>query len=96
MASELKSLKGTGSAASADFLDVPSPVAAILKMNNAEVQNMTFRSGNLDLDIFMRDLKSVDKLKTKLTEMDGIDVEVKSVTTKGNRAEGTIRIRRTG
>lgn len=96
MQSELKSLKGSGDASASDLLDILSPVSAILKMNNAEIQNMNFRSGNLDLDIFMRDLKSVDQLKTKLTEMEGIEVEVKSVTTKNNRAEGTIRIRRTG
>lgn len=93
---QLRSIKEQQTTVASDLLDALSPVATVLKAQNAEVLGVTFRSGNLDLEVGMNDLAGMENLKKRLQEINGLQIEGRPLTTTGNRVEGTIRVRRGG
>jgi general secretion pathway protein L len=93
---QLRAVRDQQLTGSVDLLDVLSPIAPTLKSLNVDLLGMTFRSGNLDIEVSMKDLPAMENLKKKLQEIEGLQIEGRPLTTTGNRVEGTIRVRRQG
>lgn len=77
-----------------DFIEFFAPLAGLIDTPSVEVQSVNYRSGTLDANLFTPDLSSLESIKTRFDQLETLEVELRSVVTGSNRAEGTIRLRR--
>lgn len=91
MERKLAELQGAGSGGAFVTLFAASgPVVAAAK--GAELQNLRYRQGELELELRLPDLPALDTLKQGLQQA-GLQVEIRSASSRDNRVEGRLVIR---
>lgn len=94
MEARLQELYKNQTVHTADFIEFFAPAAVVIDTPSIELQSVSYRSGVLDLSLLTPDLSSLEAVKTRFDQMEALEVELRSVVTGKNRAEGTIRLRR--
>jgi general secretion pathway protein L len=90
----LRSLRGDTRRVSGGFLDLLSGSGeALSKTDGLELQRISYRDGQLDLAIVIRDLQGLDQLKQQLSAQSGYSVEIQSATARGNSVEARLQLK---
>lgn len=97
MEQHLKELRGGGKGGGAGFLNLLGSAAGILKNTpGLELRGVRYKEGKLDIDMTVRDLQILDKLKQLLTQQAAVDVEIVSATARGDIVESRLQLRGRG
>ncbi|MBU0730676.1 MAG: hypothetical protein KKE17_03675 [Proteobacteria bacterium] len=93
MESRLNKLKGADAGESnlLYLLDAVGPL--FLEAPGYELQNLRYKDLQLDLDMQVKDLKALDRLKTGLTNEAGLDVEIRTASAKGDHVATRLQVR---
>lgn len=92
MEQALKRLRG-GPAGGGGFLDAVRVAGAPLQAAHADLRGLRYRAGQLDLEVTMKDLQTLDGLKRALEEGGKMRVEILSATNRDGGVEGRLRLR---
>lgn len=83
--------KGTG-ASGAGFLTMVSQVGNLFKQDVIlEVSQVSFRNGQLDVELIIKDLQSLDKLQQQI-EQQGLKAEIRSANADAKHVNSRLRI----
>ena len=94
MEEHLQSLRGGTTKTSGGFLDLLSGSGGPLSQTDGlELQRVSYRDGQLDLAIVIRDLQGLDQLKQRLAAQSGYAVEIQSATARGNSVEARLQLK---
>ena len=94
MEQHLKELRGGSKGGGAGFLGLLGATAGILKSTpGLELRSVRYKEGKLDIDMTVRDLQILDKLKQLLTQQAAVDVEIVSANARGDIVESRLQIR---
>jgi len=97
MEERLKSLRGGTTRVSGGFLNLLAGSGDSLQQTaGLELQRVSYRDGQLDLAIVIRDLQGLDQLKQRLSAQSGFSVEIQSATARGNSVEARLQLKSTG
>lgn len=92
MKQKLAELKGTNSSSSGEFLSNLSQVAnQLTSTENTQLKSIAFRKGDLDLDVQVKDLKSLEQLKSQFSSS-GLKAEVLTAKSEEGVVNGRIRV----
>ncbi|MEJ2622366.1 MAG: type II secretion system protein GspL [Candidatus Thiodiazotropha sp.] len=92
MEQRLKSLQGGQSGGFAQFASLFVPSASIIKNSpNTTVQNISFRDGQLNLQLTIKELQALENLK-KTIESKRLTVEIRSANAADNQVTSHLRI----
>ncbi len=76
------------------FIDLFSvPAAEIMKIPGSRLNNISYREGQLDLQLTTRELPALEKLKKQI-EAQNLSVEIRSANAKGNEVSSHLRVRK--
>lgn len=96
MEQQLNLLKKGGAIGDADFLSLMAHPAATLKQaGDNSIQSISYRDGQLDLKLTLKDLQVLDDIK-KAIESQKLSVEIRSANASGNQITSHLRIKRGG
>jgi general secretion pathway protein L len=94
MEERLQSLRGGTTRVTGGFLDLLAGSGPALgQTDGLELQRVSYRDGQLDLAIVIRDLQSLDRLKQHLAKQSGYVVEIQSATARGNSVEARLQLK---
>jgi general secretion pathway protein L len=94
MERKLAELQGGGSGgAFVSLLATSGPVLS--GSSGVELQNLRYRQGELELELQLADLPALDALKASL-EQQGLAVDIRNASSRDERVEGRLAIRRGG
>jgi general secretion pathway protein L len=94
MERKLAELKmGGGGGAFVTLLGASGPVLSEAK--GVRLQNLRYRQGELELELELADLPTLDSLKASLQQR-GLEVEIRNASSRDNRVEGRVAIREMG
>ena len=92
MEQELKAMRGGQRGGSAQFGSLFVPAAAIIKSSpDTRLENISFRDGQLDLQLTIKELQALERLK-KAIEEKGLSVEIRTANATGNQVSSHLRI----
>ncbi|MEJ2609627.1 MAG: type II secretion system protein GspL [Candidatus Thiodiazotropha sp.] len=92
MEQQLKALQVGQSGGFAQFTSLFVPTARIIKKSpNTELQNISFRDGQLNLQLTIKELQALEALK-KSIEREKLKVEIRSANASGKQVTSQIRI----
>lgn len=94
MEAQLKERSANQIVQAQDFIEFFAPIASHIQAAGVELQSVNFRAGTLDLGLVTPDLSSLESLQARFEKLEKLEVELRSVVTGNNQAEGTIRLRR--
>ena len=90
----LRSLRGDTTRVSGGFLDLLAGSGESLSQTDGlELQRISYRDGQLDLAIIIRDLQGLDQLKQRLSSQSGYAVEIQSATARGSSVEARLQLK---
>jgi general secretion pathway protein L len=92
MESRLAALRKQGGGDTGLLRLLDSVGAALVADGSVQVTNITYRNGDLDLEITAGSLQNIDQLARRLGGIQGIRVEVTRASAEGQRALGQLRI----
>ncbi|MEN8178070.1 MAG: type II secretion system protein GspL [Pseudomonadota bacterium] len=96
MEQQLSLLKKTGKVGHADFLTLMAhPAATIKEAKGNSIESISYRDGQLDLKMTLKDLQSLDDIKKQI-ESQNFLVEIRSANANGNQITSHLRIKRGG
>ncbi|MCW8919197.1 MAG: type II secretion system protein GspL [Gammaproteobacteria bacterium] len=84
---------GGGGGAFVTLLGASGPVLSEAK--GVRLQNLRYRQGELELELELVDLPTLDSLKASLRQR-GLEVEIRNASSRDNRVEGRVAIREMG
>ena len=86
----LRGNKGAGEG----FLELLTQAGGPLKDTpNLELRNITFKEGQLNLDLRVQDLQVLDQLKQRLAAQSKMEVEIQSASSRDNKVESRLQLR---
>jgi general secretion pathway protein L len=86
----LRGNKGAGDG----FLELLAQAGGPLKDTpNLELRNITFKEGQLNLDLRVQDLQVLDQLKQRLAAQSKMEVEIQSASSRDNKVESRLQLR---
>jgi general secretion pathway protein L len=92
MEQELKTMRGGQRGGSAQFGSLFVPAAAVIKSSpDTRLENISFRDGLLDLQLTIKELQALEKLKQAIEEK-GLRVEIRTANATGNQVSSHLRI----
>jgi len=93
---KLKELRTTQSTNQADFFSLfIAPASAIKESRGSKLRGISYRDGQLDIQLSTREIQAIEALKKRL-ENEGLAVEIRSANAKGNEVTSHLRITRGG
>ena len=96
MEQQLGLLKKDGKIGHAAFLSLMEyPAAALKQTDGNNIESISYRDGQLDLKLILKDLQSLDAIKKDI-ESQNYSVEIKSANANGNQITSHLRIRHGG
>jgi general secretion pathway protein L len=96
MEQQLKLLrKGQGVSQGSFLTLIAEPAAAISKLKSGQLDSISYRDGQLDLKLTLKELQALERLKQEI-EGQGLSVEIKSANASGNQVTSHLRIREGG
>jgi general secretion pathway protein L len=92
MEQKLKSLRSGDSGKFMQFASLFVPAASVIKSSpNTTLESISFRDGKLDLQLIIKELQALEKLKQTI-EAKKLAVEIRSANATGNQVTSHIRI----
>ncbi len=92
MEQQLKAMRGGQRGGSAQFGSLFVPAAAVIKSSpDTLLENISFRDGKLDLQLTIKELQALERLKQAIEEK-GLSVEIRTANATGNRVTSHLRI----
>jgi general secretion pathway protein L len=86
--------KLTGGGGGPGFIDLIARTGTALKQTpGLEIKSLRSQGGELELDLRITDLQSLDQLKQALIAAAPVDVDIVSATSRDGKVEGRIKIR---
>jgi general secretion pathway protein L len=96
MEQQLKAMRGGASGSAAQFAALFTPAAAIIKNSpDTRLENVSFRDGQLDLQLTIKELQALEKLKQTI-EQKNLSVEIRTANASGNQVTSHLRISEAG
>ena len=87
----LREGKGAGDSALLTLLaEIGKPLA---ETGGLELQRLSYRDGQIDLALTIKDLQNLDQLKQQLAAQPGVAVEIQSASARDNQVEARLQIR---
>ncbi len=94
MERNLSELRGTQGQAGDGFLALLTNSGAALKATpELELRNVSYKEGELNLELDIKDLQTLDQLKQRLATESGLDIEIQSATSRDNKVQSRLQIR---
>ncbi|MGD8931564.1 MAG: type II secretion system protein GspL [Chromatiales bacterium] len=95
MEQQLRSMRGDKDGDHATFLELISqPAITLAKIQGVQLDSLSFRDNQLDLKLTLKDLQSLEKIKTAIETNPGLSVEIKSANATGSQVSSHLRIKR--
>jgi general secretion pathway protein L len=92
MEQQLKAMRGGGRGSAAQFAALFAPAAAVIKSSpDTRLENVSFRDGQLDLQLTIKELQALEKLKQTI-EQKRLSVEIRTANASGNQVTSHLRI----
>jgi general secretion pathway protein L len=92
MEQQLKAMRGGRRGSAAQFTALFTPAAAVIKSSpDTRLENVSFRDGQLDLQLTIKELQALEKLKQAI-EQKRLSVEIRSANASGNQVTSHLRI----
>lgn len=92
MEQQLKAMRGGSLGGAAQFAALFTPAAAIIKHSpDTQLENISFRDGQLDLQLTIKELQALEKLKQAIEEK-RLKVEIRAANASGNQVTSHLRI----
>lgn len=97
MKQKLKKLRkqtGKSTTSMTEMLAVAAPI--LMKAKALKINNLRYQDGKLDLDLELKDLQTLDKLKENLATKEDWKVEIQSASSRKDKVESRLQIRSVG
>lgn len=92
MEQELKSMRGGKGGGGASFTSLFVPAASVIQNSpNTRLENISFRDGQLDLQLSIKELQALESLK-KSMEQKALAVEIRAANASGDQVTSHLRI----
>ena len=91
---ELRKLSGKSQTGMSEMLTVAAPI--LMSAEGLKITNLRFQDGKMDLELELKDLQGLDKLKEKLAQRQDWKVEIQSASTGKDKVDSRIQIRSSG
>jgi hypothetical protein len=65
----------------------------MIEVAGFSLDNLRFSNGRFDFDLEIEDLEALEKLKSSLADLSGIDMEIKNAETVGKKVKTQIQIK---
>ncbi|MBA1149366.1 type II secretion system protein GspL, partial [Ectothiorhodospiraceae bacterium WFHF3C12] len=96
MESRLAAMRNQGQGGGQGVLPLLAKVGPVLRGESGlQLTALSYRGGDLDLELYAESLQSIDQLKQRLGRLEGVSVEVRSAKAEGERVQGRLRIQET-
>lgn len=96
MESRLAAMRNQGQGGGQGVLPLLAKIGPILSgQSGLQLTAMSYRGGDLDLELYAESLQRIDQLKQRLGSVEGVTVEVRSAKAEGERVQGRLRIQET-
>ncbi|NOX43716.1 MAG: type II secretion system protein GspL [Gammaproteobacteria bacterium] len=93
MERKLKALRGGAGQGGSSVLGLLSGTASVLKSTaGLEIKSIRYQDGKLDVDMIIKDLQTLDKLKLQLVQQSGLSVDIVTANSRNNRVESRLKI----
>ncbi len=90
----LEALRDASKQGAQGFLGLLASTGEVLRgAEGMELHRLSYKDGRMDLDVAMKDLQVLDRLKQQLMTRSHLEVDVQSATTHGNEVRTRMRIR---
>jgi len=97
MERKLKALRGGSGADSNSALGLITSAAPVVKATpGLVVRSVRYKEGKLDVDLIIKDLQALDKLKQQLITQARMSVEIVSANSRNNQVESRLKLRSAG
>jgi MoxR-like ATPase len=92
MEQQLKVMRGGSKGGAAQFASLFVPAASVIQTSpNTKLENISFRDGHLDLQLTIKELQALEKLKKSIEEK-ALKVEIRTANASGNQVTSHLRI----
>ena len=91
---ELRKQSGKTQTGMSEMLTVAAPI--LMSAEGLKINNLRFQDGKMDLELELKDLQGLDKLKEKLAQRQDWKVEIQSASTGKDKVDSRIQIRGNG
>jgi general secretion pathway protein L len=96
MESRLSAMRNQGQGGHSGLLPILAKIGPVLSRESGlELTALSYRGGDLDVELYAENLQSIDQLKQRLGRVEGVSVEVRSAKAEGERVQGRLRIQET-
>jgi len=94
MAIKLKSLRGAPSTVGTGYLELMEKISKVfVKVPSVEIQTLSFKNGEIDIELQISDLQRLENLKESILKVSGIDIDVKSTSQRKGKLVSHIQVR---
>ncbi len=94
MERKLKALRGGSGQAGNSALGLISSAAPVMKATkDLVIRSVRYKEGKLVVDLIIKDLQALDKLKTQLIKQAGFSVDIVSANSRNNQVESRLKLR---
>jgi general secretion pathway protein L len=92
MEQQLKAMRGGQQGGGAQFATLFVPAASVIQRSpNTQLENISYRDGHLDLQLTIKELQALEKLKKSIEEK-ALQVEIRAANASGNQVTSHLRI----
>ncbi len=97
MERKLKSLRGGSGEGGNSALGLLSDAATVLKSTEGlKIKSLRYKDGKLNVDMIIKDLQTLDKVKLQLTQNTGLSVDIVTANSRNNQVESRLKIESSG
>ncbi|MEO7558206.1 MAG: type II secretion system protein GspL [Gammaproteobacteria bacterium] len=97
MERNLEALRAAQGQGGGDFLKLLENTGAALKATpDLQLRSVSYKEGELNLEIDITDLQALDQLKQRLTSASGLDIKIQSATSRDGKVQSRLQIRPKG
>lgn len=92
---EMRNAGNTGQTGRSEFIDYMHTVAAVSEgVSGIEFRRMSFRPGNLDLEVEAPSLQLLDGFATQIAANDAVEASLNSTKANGDTVQGRVQLKR--
>ena len=96
MQQELDKLKGAGPTKKVNFMNLLADSGTAFKQTSGLVlRSIRYKNGALDVELEVPNLQALDQLKQKISQQQGLSVEIQSAASRKNIVQGRLQIKGT-